>query len=119
MDLGSRYSDAVPLKTTTAKVVAQELVNIMARFSVPLEILSDHGSNFLSATMKETFKFLGIQHSKTVPYRPQSNGAVERFHHSLMQMLRKTLENNRDWDELLPTLAERFHVRRLVFHHSN
>ena len=28
-DLGSRYPDAVPLKTTTAKVVAQELVNIM------------------------------------------------------------------------------------------
>ncbi len=104
VDLGSRYPDAVPLKTTTAKVIAQELVNIMARFSVPLEILSDRGSNFLSATMKETFKFLGIQHSKTAPYRPQSNGAVERFHHSLMQMLRKMLENNRDWDELLPTL---------------
>ena len=38
VDLGSRYPHAVPLKTTTAKVLAQELVNIMARFSEPLEI---------------------------------------------------------------------------------
>ena len=103
IDLGSRYPDAVPL-STTADVIAKALLNIMSRLSVPLEILSDRGSNFLSSVMKETFKFLGILHSKTAPYRPQSNGAVERFHHTLMQMVRKSVADHRDWDEHLQYL---------------
>ena len=65
----------------------------MSRLSVPLEILSDRAS-----------KFLGILHSKTAPYRPQSNGAVERFHHTLMQMVRKSVADHRDWDEHLQYL---------------
>lgn len=102
IDLGSRYPDAVPLPITTAKVVAEQLLNIMSRLSVPLEILSDRGSNFLSSVMKEAFSFLGIRHSKTAPYRPQSNGAVERFHHTLLQMIRKTVQDHKDWDVYLP-----------------
>ena len=105
IDLGTRYPDAVPLSSTTADVIAKALLNIMSRLSVPLEILSDRGvSNFLSSVMKETFKFLGILHSKTAPYRPQSNGAVERFHHTLMQMVRKSVADHRDWDEYLQYL---------------
>ena len=94
IDLGFRYPDAVPLSTTTAHVITKALLNIMLRLSVPLEIFSDRGSNFLSSVMKETFKFLGM-------YRPQSNGAVERFHHTLMQMVRKSVADYRDWDEHL------------------
>ena len=104
IDLGSRYPDTVPLSTTTADVIAKALLNIMSRLSVPLEILSDRGSNFLSSVMKETFKFLGILQSKTAPYRPQSNGAIERFHHTLMKMVRKSAADHRDWDEHLQYL---------------
>lgn len=102
IDIGSRYPDAVPLRITTAKVVAAALLSIMTRLSVPLEILSDRGSNFLSSVMKETLAFLGIAHSKTAPYRPQSNGTVERFHHTLVQMIRKSVADKRDWDDYLP-----------------
>ena len=83
IDLGTRYLDAVPLHITTVKVVIEKLQYIMLRLSVPLEILSDRGNNFMSTVMKEAFTFFGIQHSKTAPYRPQSNGAVERFNHTL------------------------------------
>ena len=54
--------------------------------------------------MKEVFSFLGVHHSKIAPYRPQSNGAVERFHHTLLQMVRRCTQNHRQWDELLPYL---------------
>ena len=104
IDLGSRYPDAVPLSTTTADVIAKALLNILSRLSVPLEILSDRGNNFLSSVMMETFKFLGILHSKMAAYRPQSNRAVERFHHTLMQMVRKSVADHSDWDEHLQYL---------------
>ena len=56
----------------------------------------------MSTVMKEAFSFLGIQHSKTAPYRLQSNGAVERFHHTILQMIRKTVADHREWDDYLP-----------------
>ena len=102
IDLGTRYPDAVPLHITTVKVVAEKLLYIMSRLSVPLEILSDRGTNFMSKVMKEAFSFLGIQHSKTAPYRLQSSGAVEHFHHTLLQMIRKTVADHREWDDYLP-----------------
>lgn len=70
IDLRYPYVYAVPLCTTTAKVhvVAEKLLYIMSRLSVPLEILSKQGSNFMSTVMKEVFSFLGIHHSKTAPY---------------------------------------------------
>ena len=106
MDLGSRYPDAAPLSTTTADVIMKALLNIMSRLSVPLEILSDRGRNFLSSVMKETFMFHDILHSMTTPYLPQSKEAVERCHHTLMQMFRKSVADHRDWDE---------HVQYLMF----
>ncbi len=38
------------------------------------------------------------------PYHPKSNGAVERFHHSLFQMIRSSSQEGQHWDELLPCL---------------
>ena len=102
IDLGTRYPDAVQLHITTVKVVAEKLLYIMSSLSVPLEILSDRGTNFISTVMKEAFSFLDIQHSKTAPYRPQSNGAVERFEHTLLQMIRKTVAIYHEWDDYLP-----------------
>ena len=101
-DLASRYPDAEPLKTTTSKAVAEARLKIMPRLSVPNEILTDHGPNFVSYFMAEVYKFLGIRHLKTAPYRPQSNGCLQHFHHTLMQMVRKIVEKQMDWDPYLP-----------------
>ena len=66
--LASRYPDAEPLKTTTSKAVAEALLKIMSRLSVPNEILTDRGPNFVSYFMAEVYKFQGIRHLKTAPY---------------------------------------------------
>jgi len=52
MDYITRYPEAVPLKDTQAETVAEALVNVFTRVGVPKEILSDQGSQFLSAVMK-------------------------------------------------------------------
>ena len=104
IDVGSTYPEAIPLKEMTATEVEKALMNIIFRLSVPEEFLSDRGSNFLSALMKETFKFLGVHHSKMASYPPQSNGAVECFNHSLFQMIRSSSQERQQWDELFPCL---------------
>ena len=54
--------------------------------------------------MRDVYKFLGIDHIKTAPYRPQSNGCLERFHHTLLQMMRKSEADKKDWDVYLPKI---------------
>ena len=106
IDLGFRYPETVPLQTVTARDIATALMSIMTRLSIPKakEILSDRGSNFLSSVLKETYQFLGISHSRTAVYRPQSNVSVEWFHQTLLQMIRKTIDDKPEWDDMLPFL---------------
>jgi transposase InsO family protein len=42
-------------------------------------ILTDNGSAYRSRLMAQTTTSLGIRHSRTRPYRPRTNGKVERF----------------------------------------
>ena len=55
-------------------------MKIFTHLTIPFEILTDRGTNFVSTFMREVYQFLGIDHIKTVSYRPQSTGCVERFH---------------------------------------
>jgi transposase InsO family protein len=46
---------------------------------------------------------LGIYKTRTTPYRPQSDGMVERFNHTLQQMLLLFVNKHRnDWDDHSP-----------------
>lgn len=46
-------------------------------------VLSDNGSCFRSRLWAQTCAELGITPKKTRPYRPQTNGKIERFHRTL------------------------------------
>jgi transposase InsO family protein len=46
-------------------------------------VLSDNGSCYRSHLWREACAQLGINHKRTRPYRPQTNGKIERFHRTL------------------------------------
>lgn len=46
-------------------------------------IISDNGSQYISKDFQLYMKEVGLQHTKTSPSYPQSNGKIERFHRSL------------------------------------
>ena len=46
-------------------------------------VLSDNGSCYRSHAWRDTCTELGIKHKRTRPYRPQTNGKIERFHRTL------------------------------------
>ena len=39
----------------------------------------------------------GIDQMKTTPYRPESNGLIERMHKSLGSIVRKCASEGKDW----------------------
>lgn len=47
------------------------------------EVLTDNGSNFRSRLFAEVLVEQAIKHRRTRPYRPQTNGKVERFNRTM------------------------------------
>ena len=87
---------------TTAVKLVEEFV---ARFGAPLEIHTDQGRNFQSDMFRAVCKLLGVTQTRTTPYHPASNGQVERFNRSLLQMIRCYTEKDQSiWDEQLSLL---------------
>lgn len=46
-------------------------------------IISDNGPQFIARDFKEFIRVAGMTHVRTSPYYPQSNGKLERLHHTL------------------------------------
>jgi len=46
-------------------------------------LISDNGPQFIARDFKEFIRQAGMQHVRTSPYYPQSNGKIERWHQSL------------------------------------
>jgi len=68
----------------TATAVLRNAVAWFAERGVTVErVLSDNGSCYRSYLWRETCTELGIVHKRTQPYRPQTNGKLERFHRTL------------------------------------
>ena len=70
----------------TAIAVLRRAVGWFAMRGVKVErVLSDNGSCYKSHAWRETCAELQIRHKKTRPYRPQTNGKIERFHRTMAQ----------------------------------
>ena len=70
----------------TAVGVLYRAVSWFAARGVAVErVLSDNGSAYRSRTWRAACTELGITVKKTRPYRPQTNGKIERFHRTLAE----------------------------------
>ena len=102
-DYATRYTKAIPLRHFTTVTVAEELMQLFARYGVPEEILTDQGTNFNAQLLKELYHLMGVKTIRTTPYHPQTDGLVERFNCTFKEMLQRVLvTDKREWDSLLP-----------------
>lgn len=87
-DYFTRWVEAYASPNQEASTVADKLVQeLFFRYSLPEQLHSDQGRNFESSVMAEVCKLLGVAKSRTTPYHPQSDGLVERFNRTLLNML--------------------------------
>ena len=71
-------------KAVTAIGVLERAVAWFADRGVTVErVLSDNGSAYRSHAWRDACAGLGIRHKRTRPYRPQTNGKIERLHRTL------------------------------------
>ena len=69
--------EAALYKVLNSKKVAQLIqTNIICRYRVSYEIISDNGL-FFKGEIEKLLRQFNIQHHRSSPYRPQTNGVVK------------------------------------------
>ena len=125
----TRFPEAIPSRNITTKTIVRALVKFFTFVGLPKSVQSDQGSNFMSGVFQQVMHELGIKQYRSSAYRPESQGALEKFHQTLKNMIRSyCFDTEKDWDEgihlLLFTVRESvqeslgFSPLELVFGHT-
>nr|XP_025676136.1 uncharacterized protein LOC112776263 [Arachis hypogaea] len=104
IDYFSKWIEAQPLaKITSAQMISFVWKNIICRFGIPSNIITDNGRQFIDQSFKAFLQNLKIkQHFSSVEH-PQSNGLAEAANKVILQALRKKLDDAKGlWAELVP-----------------
>ena len=101
-DYFSKYTQAIALPNQTAETVADRVTKHWLHvYGEPNEIHTDQGTNFESSLMKELCEVYQIEKTRTSPYHPQSDGQVERFNKTIMNLVFALNQETEKWDEIL------------------
>ena len=88
-------------KCWTQRKLPSSFTNIICRYGVTHEIISDNGLHF-KGEMEKLLQEFNIQHHKSSPYLPQTNRAVEAANKNIGWILKKSTKNYKDWHLQLP-----------------
>ncbi|MEO0687096.1 MAG: RNase H-like domain-containing protein [Cyanobacteria bacterium J06649_11] len=92
IDYLSRYTEIVATKDRSAISVAEAIRSrIITRHSCPRFLLSDNAAEFTSQIVKSICEYYEIQTVRTTPYKPSSNGLVERANQKVLTLLRNLI----------------------------
>ena len=107
VDQFSRWLELYALPEQTAVITAKTFFEQwIARLGAPLQIHTDHGRNFDSLLFTDLCRLMEITKTRTTPYRPSSNGQVERYNQMVLSFIRCYLNDKViTWDEHLSALG--------------
>ncbi len=100
--MATRWPEAIPLRSITARSVAEGLWSIFSRTAIPEQLLSDQGAQFCGRVVRQLCELLGVEKLRTSPYHPQTNGMVERMHGTLKGVLGRCIDDGVDWVGQVP-----------------
>ena len=95
VDAYSKWPEVRVMSTTTATATLDVLREWFAVHGIPEQIVTDNGTQFTSEVCEVFVKRNGIEHVKSAPYHPTSNGLAERLVQSLKQSLKVSHSDGR------------------------
>src|SRR5258705_13103780 len=104
----SKQIHAIPTVTSldSAGVAQLFLEHIWCHHRLPEEVISDHGSTFISNFSHELAALLGVKLTPSTSYHLQTDGQTERVNQEIEAYLRVFVSHQQDnWADWLP-LAE-------------
>eukprot|EP00253_Pinus_taeda_P025084 PITA_25084 len=102
-DYFTKWIEAIPCRQANDSTIIQFLeTNILARFGCPDKIITDNVASFRSKKMVSFFHKFHITLGHSSAYYPQGNGLAKSSNKSLVNMIKKVLEENKkNWHKKL------------------
>lgn len=99
VDHFTRFAIMVPTQNKKAETVAAAIIqDVVTRVGTPLQLHSDNGSEFHNNIMSTLASRMKVRVTFSPPYRPQSNGIVERTVSTLKSIIKTQItENTHSW----------------------
>lgn len=106
VDHYSKKAMAVALKNKEATTIASNLERVfLPGFNMmPQQILSDNGREFKNMEVDRIMKKYAINHLFSAPYFPANNGLVERCIGTFKSLIRTSVSETEDWEQMLPSV---------------
>ncbi|VFQ82595.1 unnamed protein product [Cuscuta campestris] len=106
IDYFTKWVEAEPLAGITGRQMIDFVgTNILCRFGVPKQIISDNGTQFEEAEFQDFLKTWGIQHTKVSVAYPQANGQQENVNRTIIDGIKKKLlSEGSKWVDELPRI---------------
>ena len=82
------------LRNKSAPEVLDKFNEIFSQFGLPLGVSSDNGREFKNSLLETFFDKLKVSHNFSTPYRPRTQGQVERINQEIHMKRRDTLAHN-------------------------
>ena len=106
----TRWVELAAVRSTDAEEAANAFIEmIFARHGLPVMIRSDNGTQFVNDLIDKLLRRLNVKHHNILPYRPQSNGIVERANGEILKHLRMLMlefgKAHSEWKSLLPIVS--------------
>ncbi|KZS03789.1 Uncharacterized protein APZ42_033408 [Daphnia magna] len=98
-----KWIEVISFTNCTAVSTSKALVErIILHHGPPKTMITDHDSNFTSELFFALYKALNVKRRKTTAYHPQTNGQKEWFNKTVVEMIRKYVENEFErWEDIL------------------
>ena len=94
----------VPIGNKSAETIARVIVDrIFLNWGLCDEILTDQGTEFENALLRELLRIIGVAKVRTSGYKPSTNGAVEAWHEVLHS---RSGESNCKFSERLESVVK-------------
>ena len=99
------YTVLKTLSNKTAAEVAKKFNEIFNQYGLPLGCASDNGKEFKNDLLKTYFEKLMISQNFSTPYRPRTQGQVERVNQEILKIQKILKSSDEDWDEDIQLIA--------------
>jgi transposase InsO family protein len=95
VDAHTKYSWVFEMKKTTSSDIIDLFLTFFSEFSLPSQIVSDYGNSFTSAECALFCKTYGIQHIRSAPFHPSTNGEAEKFVQTFKHAIKSMNDDSR------------------------
>jgi len=95
IDHFTRFLQLYPVKDITKETIAECIMTHAGTFSLPCELCSDKGSEYVNDIIRALLEFTGTEHVMSMAYSKEENSIVERSNKETWRWLRAIVNDRR------------------------